>query len=132
MPVSTGLFLTAVGGGVEKLAEICKSGGINVRDGPVFGAAVAPDLDGIAVNNKRPRLGRALRGHGGEADEMLLVPVNEDRRGRAGDDVYPASRKRKALRREVHHLWRQREAHRKPRLDRVAIGRCDIGGLARK
>jgi hypothetical protein len=40
---------TAFGGGVKQLTEICKSGGIDVRDGPVFGAAVAPDLNRIAA-----------------------------------------------------------------------------------
>jgi len=47
---STGLLRTAFGGGVKQLTEICKSGGIDVRDGPVSGAAVAPDLNRIAVN----------------------------------------------------------------------------------
>src|ERR1700732_374464 len=127
---STGRLGTAFGGGVKQLTEICKSGGIDVRDRPVFGAAIAPDLNGIAVNRKSPSRRRAARGQGGEADEMLLVPVDQDRRGRAGDDVYPASGKRKTLRPEIDHFWRKRETRRKPRLDRVAIGRRDIGGPA--
>ena len=47
---STGLLRTAFGGGVKQLTEICKSGGIDVRDGPIFGAGVTRDLNRIAVN----------------------------------------------------------------------------------
>jgi len=94
---SSGLLRTAFGGGVEKLAEICKLGGVDVRDGPVFGAPVAPDLNGIAGNYECPCRWRTLRWQGGKADEMLIVPVDQDRRGRAGDDIDPASGKRKAL-----------------------------------
>jgi hypothetical protein len=65
------------GRGLEKLTELCKSGGVDVRDGPVFGGAVAPDLNGIAINDKRVRWGRALRGQGGDADEMIQPKLPE-------------------------------------------------------
>jgi hypothetical protein len=39
----------------KKPAEFCKFGRANVRDGPVIGAAVAPDLNGIALGDKSKR-----------------------------------------------------------------------------
>ena len=63
---------------------------------------------------------------------MLVVPVDQDGHGRAGDDIDPAAGERKALGCEVKHLWRQREARREPGFDRVTIGRGHIEGLARQ
>jgi len=41
-----------------------------------------------------------LRGQSRQADKMLIVPVDQNGRGRARDDIDPAAGERKGLRRE--------------------------------
>ena len=111
-PASTVLFRTGFGRGIESLTEFCKFCRVDVRDGPIISAAVTPDLNGIAVDDVRLVEWRGLHGQGGQADKMLVVPVDQDGHGRARDDVNPAAGERKALRREVHHLSTPNQCHR--------------------
>ena len=69
---------------------------------------------------------------GDETDVVIATPVDDRRDRSASNHVHTTAEKFKSLRPEIDHLRRFRNTCGEPRLDGVAIGRCDIKRLQRQ
>ena len=107
--------------------ECCKVCGGQVRNRNIGEIRIAPASNIISCDGLvRDGLAGSQRRH---ADGMCGMLVDDRRHWIVVDDIHASPQQREALRGEVWHLGRFRQARREPGLHRMAVGRRNIERL---
>src|SRR5262245_44471827 len=103
-------------------------GGIEIRDGPIGDAALAPEEQVVAVLRRclRRNISAPWRTPHEHIYSMQTPPIHQCADAALMYIIEPPAQEGKALRRQILHLRRKINATSKPRFDGMAIRRCNL------